>query len=385
MPHRRWRRTTRRWNAAAGLWFTNNRSKLHRPSVKRLPTRHAPSLNCSRRWTADAARWRSVVRVEHIHIHPGGQAVVGNIAPGGGRGCTRNPRGTPPERLPDWRTTLPLAQSSPRCGARTRARTPCRSPAMKNGRCRLHGGQSGCERAGRRSAPAPAARRVRGSRRAAPAVPGHYGQRGGAGVRPDHRRLEAAAGAGGEAGAAVTAGALITTATPDPGHQGTRSSVIPGLAAERATGTAAPQGTLRQGEQRAVEADLHGRGSPTARSQVAFASTPAGILLMMAIANSARRPAVSLASTARPAVLLGLVGGAVLACAAGARRTDTAYGRLRHWAHASQVQLVEGAAEPSYYAAAVASLPKSRPCRRRSSTMRRRRALMGSRRPALRP
>jgi len=31
---------------------------------------------------------------------------------------------------------------SPRCGARTRAGSPCRSPAMPNGRCRLHGGLS---------------------------------------------------------------------------------------------------------------------------------------------------------------------------------------------------------------------------------------------------
>jgi hypothetical protein len=30
----------------------------------------------------------------------------------------------------------------PRCGARTRAGYPCRSPAMANGRCRLHGGNS---------------------------------------------------------------------------------------------------------------------------------------------------------------------------------------------------------------------------------------------------
>ncbi|MGE0416365.1 MAG: HGGxSTG domain-containing protein [Acetobacteraceae bacterium] len=30
----------------------------------------------------------------------------------------------------------------PRCGARTRAGTPCRQPAMRNGRCRLHGGLS---------------------------------------------------------------------------------------------------------------------------------------------------------------------------------------------------------------------------------------------------
>lgn len=31
---------------------------------------------------------------------------------------------------------------SPRCGARTRAATACLSPAMPNGRCRMHGGTS---------------------------------------------------------------------------------------------------------------------------------------------------------------------------------------------------------------------------------------------------
>ena len=31
---------------------------------------------------------------------------------------------------------------SPRCGAMTRKRTPCRSPAMPNGRCRMHGGKA---------------------------------------------------------------------------------------------------------------------------------------------------------------------------------------------------------------------------------------------------
>jgi hypothetical protein len=44
--------------------------------------------------------------------------------------------------LPDWRAMLLLARSAPRCGARTRAGSPCRSPAMSNGRCRLHGGLS---------------------------------------------------------------------------------------------------------------------------------------------------------------------------------------------------------------------------------------------------
>ena len=30
----------------------------------------------------------------------------------------------------------------PRCGARTRYGTPCQSPSMANGRCRMHGGKS---------------------------------------------------------------------------------------------------------------------------------------------------------------------------------------------------------------------------------------------------
>ena len=41
------------------------------------------------------------------------------------------------------RLTQSLAMHlSPRCGARTRNGTPCRSPAMANGRCRMHGGNS---------------------------------------------------------------------------------------------------------------------------------------------------------------------------------------------------------------------------------------------------
>ena len=31
---------------------------------------------------------------------------------------------------------------SPRCGAKTRSGSPCQSPAMPNGRCRMHGGAS---------------------------------------------------------------------------------------------------------------------------------------------------------------------------------------------------------------------------------------------------
>ena len=37
---------------------------------------------------------------------------------------------------------LALMRAAPRCGARTRSGTPCKAPAMPNGRCRLHGGHS---------------------------------------------------------------------------------------------------------------------------------------------------------------------------------------------------------------------------------------------------
>lgn len=37
---------------------------------------------------------------------------------------------------------LPM-HASPRCGARSRrSENPCRSPATKNGRCRMHGGKA---------------------------------------------------------------------------------------------------------------------------------------------------------------------------------------------------------------------------------------------------
>jgi hypothetical protein len=32
--------------------------------------------------------------------------------------------------------------NSPRCGAKTRKGKSCQAPAMKNGRCRMHGGKS---------------------------------------------------------------------------------------------------------------------------------------------------------------------------------------------------------------------------------------------------
>src|SRR6266566_1075970 len=57
------------------------------------------------------------------------------------------------------------------------------------------------------------------------------------------------------------------------------------------------------------------------------------------------------------ALLLGLAGGVVLAAAAGARRTDTAYQRLLQCASASQVNIVLGGLDPAYLAA-LARLPQ---------------------------
>jgi hypothetical protein len=71
------------------------------------------------------------VTVEHVHVHEGAQAIVGNVeSRGGSYGNRRNN----PMHLPMHR--------APRCRARTRRGSPCQSPAMKNGRCRMHGGLS---------------------------------------------------------------------------------------------------------------------------------------------------------------------------------------------------------------------------------------------------
>lgn len=44
--------------------------------------------------------------------------------------------------VPAWLVGLCFANEAPRCGAKTRRKTACLSPAMPNGRCRLHGGKS---------------------------------------------------------------------------------------------------------------------------------------------------------------------------------------------------------------------------------------------------
>ena len=41
-----------------------------------------------------------------------------------------------------WITALEAARQVPRCGAKTRRKVQCQSPAMSNGRCHMHGGKS---------------------------------------------------------------------------------------------------------------------------------------------------------------------------------------------------------------------------------------------------
>jgi hypothetical protein len=74
------------------------------------------------------------VTVEHVHVHAGGQAVVGTVEHRG-VGINRN------QRINPMQSNLPMHLSS-RCGAKTRSGSACQSPAMPNGRCRMHGGPS---------------------------------------------------------------------------------------------------------------------------------------------------------------------------------------------------------------------------------------------------
>src|SRR5580692_2478044 len=49
---------------------------------------------------------------------------------GAGGGGDRKVSGNPVNPMPIWQANLLQAQAAVRCGARTRAGTPCRSPAM---------------------------------------------------------------------------------------------------------------------------------------------------------------------------------------------------------------------------------------------------------------
>jgi hypothetical protein len=84
------------------------------------------------------------VVVEHVTVAAGGQAIVGAVMPGGG-GRVATTNNEPHTQRRGWLRNG-NAPGDPtqarRCGARTRRQTTCRGPAMRNGRCRMHGGTS---------------------------------------------------------------------------------------------------------------------------------------------------------------------------------------------------------------------------------------------------
>jgi hypothetical protein len=125
---------------SAWLWtFEGRRESLSQ--ANKLSRTYATLLEALNR---HRGKGQQKVTVEHVHVHPGGQAVVGVVeAPGGGDRAKS-------EEQP-MQSKLPM-HLGPRCGARTRSGNPCQSPAMPNGRCRLHGGPSPGAPAGNRNA-----------------------------------------------------------------------------------------------------------------------------------------------------------------------------------------------------------------------------------------
>ena len=91
-----------------------------------------PTRRCSKALNRHRGKGQQKVTVEHVHVHEGGQAIVGNVE-SRGVGSHRNQRNN--------LMHLDMHQA-PRCRARTRRGSPCQSPAMPNGRCRMHGGTS---------------------------------------------------------------------------------------------------------------------------------------------------------------------------------------------------------------------------------------------------
>ncbi len=109
----------------------------------------------------------------------GGDDGGGNQGPAAG-GSTGGPASSPPAGTPAPSAAAPPGRgqlkngnpsgdflAAPRCGAKTRAGCACRQPAMKNGRCRLHGGKSTGARTAEGRHRAETARLVHGRRTAA--------------------------------------------------------------------------------------------------------------------------------------------------------------------------------------------------------------------------
>jgi hypothetical protein len=78
--------------------------------------------------------------------------------------CSSATTSLPPDRRGRLRNGATLGDflAARRCGAHTRSGESCRQPAMKNGRCRMHGGLSTGPRTAEGRARCAAARRIHG-------------------------------------------------------------------------------------------------------------------------------------------------------------------------------------------------------------------------------
>ena len=96
-------------------------------ALNKLARTYAAQMEALKRYRAKV---QQTVRVEHVTVESGGQAVVGNVVQGGG-----------PMKKPD---VSPM-HSAPRCMARSkRSGLPCRNPAVRGWTvCRMHGARGG--------------------------------------------------------------------------------------------------------------------------------------------------------------------------------------------------------------------------------------------------
>ena len=107
------------------------RGAARRISIRRTSSR-GPTRHCWKPSTGIVARGSRRSRSSTSTFMRAARPSSGTSRPRG-VGSHRNQRINPMQ--------LPIHQA-PRCGARTRRGSPCQSPAMPNGRCRMHGGKS---------------------------------------------------------------------------------------------------------------------------------------------------------------------------------------------------------------------------------------------------
>jgi hypothetical protein len=121
--------------AAAFLRKTNHAATFEQLEVNsgitsRLLRTYALQLEALQRYRS---KGKQKVTVRHVHVHAGAQAIVGDVHPGG---TSRKTKGLHHAQAA---ADAPLAALRGPIQADGGA---CKSPAMPNGRCRMHGGKS---------------------------------------------------------------------------------------------------------------------------------------------------------------------------------------------------------------------------------------------------